>query len=394
MKFMSFLRFFGKRWLRGKPRRNRFTPRPARAELLLESLEHRVMLSSSPPTIVSVVPVDHSVTATQTPAIQITFSEKMVGNNALHTGASDPTNYVLLDSNGTSFSVDTATLNGTGTVVTLGYNMGGALPSNTYTLFVHGDRLVAASDSLPLAQPGEVFSANNGQNNIAVASISSDGTFGAGANYAQPTTITTTFNNPVPWAVAHGDFNSDGIPDLAVANAVTNQVAIFAGRNPARGGAFNLTPTLVLNLPISAGNTPLDTKSIVVGDFNNDGLPDIAVASSDSNTVSVFLNTSTSVGSMSFGTPLRASAGATPPIGMVAADFNLDGSLDLAVVNSQPSVAVGTSYFCYPLDERRHGENGTVGGIPDHRLPGWQDRWEQRQPPGVGSVQPHEHRHG
>src|ERR1700692_4853837 len=102
MKFMSFVRFFGTRWLRGKSRRERFTPRPARAQLMLEALEHRVMLSSSPPTIVSVVPVDHSLTTNQTPLVQITFSEPMVGSNAAQTGASNPSNYELLDSNGTS----------------------------------------------------------------------------------------------------------------------------------------------------------------------------------------------------------------------------------------------------------------------------------------------------
>jgi hypothetical protein len=157
MKFMSFVRFFGKRWLRGKARRERFTPRPARAQLMLEALEHRVMLSNSPPTIVSVVPVDHSLTTNQTPTIQITFSEKMVGNNATQTGASNPSNYELLDSSGTSFSIDTATLSATGTVVTLGYNSGGPLPSNTYTLFVHGDQLVDVADGLPLGAWAGVF---------------------------------------------------------------------------------------------------------------------------------------------------------------------------------------------------------------------------------------------
>src|ERR1700733_7003007 len=103
MKFMSFMRFFGKRWLRAKPRRERLAPRPARSVLTLEALEHRVMLSIAPPTIVSVTPADNSTgtVLSPQPTITVTFSEAMAGTNAVGatagTGAANPLNYLLVD---------------------------------------------------------------------------------------------------------------------------------------------------------------------------------------------------------------------------------------------------------------------------------------------------------
>ena len=70
MRFMSFLRFFGKRWLRGKPIRSRGTAPRSRGQLLFEALERREAPAVDVPRIVSVMPVDHSTVSTQTPAIR------------------------------------------------------------------------------------------------------------------------------------------------------------------------------------------------------------------------------------------------------------------------------------------------------------------------------------
>ena len=83
-----------------------------------------------------------------------------------------------------------------------------------------------------------------------------------------------------PYSVAVGDFNGDGHPDLAVANTSSDNVSIFLGT---AGGTFT-GPT---NFPV--GNGPV---SVAVGDFNSDGHPDLAVANYGSNNVSVLPNNS------------------------------------------------------------------------------------------------------
>jgi hypothetical protein len=80
-------------------------------------------------------------------------------------------------------------------------------------------------------------------------------------------------------------------------------------------------------------------RATVVGDFNSDGRPDIAVASYGTNTVTVFLASATQP--LQYETPITISGWPlAQPTGMVAADFNGDGILDLAVVNESNGLLV------------------------------------------------------
>src|SRR5258708_611507 len=71
-----------------------------------------------------------------------------------------------------------------------------------------------------------------------------------------------------------------------------------------------------------AGSQPV---SLAVGDFNNDGKQDIAVANVNSAYVSVLLGT----GAGSFSTPTNFVTG-SGPFSLVVGDFNNDGQQDLA----------------------------------------------------------------
>jgi hypothetical protein len=82
-------------------------------------------------------------------------------------------------------------------------------------------------------------------------------------------------SNPV--SVAVGDFNRDGIPDLAVANHDSTNVSVLLGKGD---GTFQAAVNYV------TGDGPY---SVAVGDFNGDGIPDVVVANEYSNTVSVLL---------------------------------------------------------------------------------------------------------
>src|SRR5215831_15948926 len=78
-----------------------------------------------------------------------------------------------------------------------------------------------------------------------------------------------------PISVAVGDFNGDGVQDLAVANGNSNNVSVLLGNGD---GTFQAA------VNFDAGGGPV---SVAVGDFNGDGVQDLAVANIGSFNVSV-----------------------------------------------------------------------------------------------------------
>src|SRR2546428_14468 len=135
-----------------------------------------------------------------------------------------------------------------------------------------------------------------------------------------------------PQSVAVGDFNGDGKPDLAVANAGSDTVSVLLGNGD---GTFQAART------VAAGSGPV---FLAVGDFNGDGKPDLAVADyvfaadyacfrcSRSTTYSVLLGNGD--GTFSAARTLGVGSG---PWSVAVGDFNRDGKLDLAVANFSSS---------------------------------------------------------
>lgn len=116
-------------------------------------------------------------------------------------------------------------------------------------------------------------------------------------------------------AVAVGDLNGDGRPDIAVANRADTVVVLNTGNR-----TFALQPALA-----PYASFVLNPTLVAVGDFNSDGRLDIAVGTSN-NGVLIYLGH----GDGTFAAPLEY-YGANSPSGLAAADLNGDGKLDLVI---------------------------------------------------------------
>ena len=123
-----------------------------------------------------------------------------------------------------------------------------------------------------------------------------------------------------PESVAVGDFNADGKPDLAIANSGGNTVTVLLG---AGAGEFTVAP----GSPYPVGTDPV---SVAVGDFNGDGRPDLAIANKNSNNVTVLLGTGAGEFAAAPDSPFPVG---TDPVSVAVGDFNGDGKPDLAITN-------------------------------------------------------------
>jgi FG-GAP-like repeat/RTX calcium-binding nonapeptide repeat (4 copies) len=110
------------------------------------------------------------------------------------------------------------------------------------------------------------------------------------------------------------------------------------------------------NFPV--GKNP---NSVVVGDFNKDGKPDIATSNNGSNNISILLGTGTG----SFGTATNFNIGLSP-ISLALGDFNSDGNLDIAsmwISGEESRVAIllgnGTGGFGTPTSFDTGAEDGS-----------------------------------
>ena len=120
--------------------------------------------------------------------------------------------------------------------------------------------------------------------------------------------------------IATGDFNGDNYTDMAVVSQTTSQVLVLLGSS---AGTYSVAP----GSPFSSNGTgPAD---IVTSDFDKDGIADLAIVNSNSDSTTIFRGTGS--GGFSF---VRNLATGGAPKALVAGDVNADGFVDLLVANN------------------------------------------------------------
>lgn len=206
-------------------------------------------------------------------------------------------------------------LNPSGTVTT--YPVGDQ-PYDVVSGDLNGDGyadLVVVNDSL---------NSPNGTVSVLMNKGDGSGTFLPAVNYTV---------GRLPYQVAIGDLNGDGIPDLAITDLGPSTISILYGST---NGTFTTGPTLTV------GTGEVNPYGIAIADFQRNGHPGIAVTAFETNMLYVFPNN----GDGTFGTPYTYATDVRPA-SLVVGDFNGDGILDIVTGNT---TANDISFFAGNID--------------------------------------------
>lgn len=181
----------------------------------------------------------------------------------------------------------------------------------------------------------------DGKPDLAIANYGGSGSVSVYRNISTTGTITaSSFSSRVdfaagsnPVSVAIGDLNGDGKPDLAVTNFSSASVSVF--RNTATSGTLN-TSSFAAKVDFTTGLSPW---FVGIADFDMDGKPELAVTNRGENSISIFRNLSTggTLNSSSFAARTNFAAGNFPRLAAIG-DLNGDGKPELVVANQGSSL--------------------------------------------------------
>jgi|GEM_PF-6927377 len=153
---------------------------------------------------------------------------------------------------------------------------------------------------------------------------------GTAAVFGPEQTVTSAVNGV---AVAVSDLDIDGVPDIIVVEQASNRIAVHRNATAVAGNTVSFVAPQYFA-------TGLNPTAVAADDLNQDGRVDIIVTNGNQNSVSVFINQTTTPGPLAYQTigPFNVSI---LPTAVAVGDIDDDGILDIITANqTDDSIAV------------------------------------------------------
>ena len=183
--------------------------------------------------------------------------------------------------------------------------------------------------------------------------ISAPGSISAGSFQSAVTVATGN----APYGFAVDDIDGDGKPDVVATSTTTNSVSFL--RNTSSIGSIGFAARL--DLAIGA-----QSFAVATGDLDGDGIPDVAVTNTTSNGIQILRNTNSPGQIVLGGFTLKATlTGAFQPTAAAIADVDGNGKPDVVSVNKDSRISVfRNTWFGNPAGSFDPHVDFAVGATP------------------------------